>query len=136
MESNGFKLLTNELADGSDASTLIQLAKQKLDECRKWKAEIETEELDQEIDVLKDQIHHYDQQVSDTWDWSDGIKKIESINHDLSRFVQTAADQLNKIIEVKRQFSLPKVEEEDEFDAIDQLASQTLDEEQQKEQCC
>lgn len=131
-----FKLLTNELADGSDASTLIQLAKQKLNECRKWKAEIETEELDQEIDVLKDQIHHYDQQVSDTndtRDWSDGIKKIESINHDLSRFVQTAADQLNKIIEVKRQFSLPKVEEEDEFDAIDQLASQTLDEEQHKQ---
>ena len=52
MESNGFKLLTNELADGSDASTLIQLAKQKLDECRKWKAEIATEELDQEIDAI------------------------------------------------------------------------------------
>lgn len=121
-----FKLLVGELADGSEAFTVVQLAEQKLKECKDLKVEIETEQLDQEIDDLQDKIHKYHEAVyefEDSRRWSDGTAKISSMNETVARLLKSATDQAHKLAEVSRQRFVRKLDEEDELNEMDAFSA-------------
>ena len=121
-----FKLLVGEAADGCEKFTLFQLAEKKLKDCKDLKADVETEQLDHEIDSLQDQINKYLEAIAECEDnrrWSEGTVKISGINDVLARLLKAATDQERKVMETSRQRFMRKHDEKEEVDEIDEFSA-------------
>lgn len=121
-----FKLLVGEAADGCEKFTLVQLAEQKLKNCKDLKAKVETEQLDHEIYSLQDEIHKYHEAIADYEDnrrWSEGTAKISGINDALACLLKAATAQERKVVEASRQHSILKHDEEEEVNEMDEFSA-------------
>ena len=127
-----FKLCTQELTevDAGDF-TLVQLAENKLKECRDLNAKAETEQLDQVMDALQDQIKRYHEVIADIEDrrsWREGVTAVSRISEGMQHILKTATDQAHKVTEVLRQKSVLKIDEDEQgLNEIEELYEKKLD---------
>lgn len=113
-----FKLRTQELVevDAGDF-TLVQLTENKLKECRDLNEKAETEQLDQVMDTLQDQIKRYHEIIADIEDrrtWREGVTAVSKISEEMEHILKAATDQAHKVTEILRQRSVLKIDDDDQ----------------------
>lgn len=130
-----FKQFRGELLLGVDSVSIrrIDLAEEKLKECKERKADSESEQWDQVIDALQDQTEKYNIAVAEYEEsrkWQEGIKAVSAMNLRMDQLLKETNDKVHKLVEVSRLRNERYQDDDDEMDEIDELSARydtTLD---------
>ena len=118
-----FKACTQEPVKADTGNfTLVQLAEKKLKECRDLHEKAETEQLDQVMDTLHDQIKRYHEAIADIKErrtWREGVTKVSGICEGMKHILKTATDEAHKVTAYLPQKSI--TEDDQELNEIEEL---------------
>ena len=118
-----FKACTQEPVKADTGNfALVQLAEKKLKEYNDLHEKAETEQLDQVMDTLHDQIKIYHEAIADIKEkrtWREGVTKVSGISERMEHILKAATDEAHKVTAYLPQKSI--TEDDQELNEIEEL---------------